>query len=316
MRAAVKCLHLDGDGGLGVLLFRVVKGDVFPARHGDGFSNIVRRLSHIDRAVARHIEECDGLSRGRSAQNARNAVHFLLKQRRGLVLLADERTVELDPLHAAKRLALVAGHFHEHGDAQRFKLLDDLGRVVDHRVFKHQIAALRQDKLVIRLGVFARVKHVTRAHGLLRLLDIPVRLLASTEADAVDRVQLGKAVHRRAGDQINFIERLLQNCHALRHAAGHGRSLRHEQEFLILPDGDALVVVPREGNRKLRGIVKRHGLIKRQSIPRDRRIFAVRTVLRFVPAGAERQHGQQREKRARQASHPFTSALEASNVSV
>ena len=67
---------------------------------------------------------------------------------------------------------------------------------------------------------------------------------------------------------------------------------------------------------KLRGIVKRHGLVKRQSIPRDRRVFAVRTVLRFVPAGAERQHGQQREKRARQASHPFTSALEASNVSV
>ena len=99
---------------------------------------------------------------------------------------------------------------------------------------------------------------------------------------------------------------------------GYLRLLRpaHEQEFLILPDGDALVVVPREGNRKLRGIVKRHGLIKRQSIPRDRRIFAVRTVLRFAPAGAERQHGQQREKRARQASHLFTSALEASNVSV
>ena len=139
--------------------------------------------------------------------------------------------------------------------------------MVDHRVFKHQIAALRQDKLVIGLGVFARVKHVTRAHGRLRLLDVPVRLLAAVEADAADCVQLGKAVHRRAGDQINFIERLLQDLHALRHATGHSRALRHEQELLILPDGDALVVVARIGNGKLRGVVERHGLVKRQLIP-------------------------------------------------
>ena len=125
----------------------------------------------------------------------------------------------------------------------------------------------------------------------------------------------GKTVHRRAGDQIDLVERLLQYGHSLRHAARHICALRHEQEFLILPDGDELIILSRIRNGKLLSVSKRHRFFKRKLPPRKGGLPAALAVLRRS-AGAERQRGQCGKQRAQKAFHPFTSALEASNVSV
>ena len=264
----VEGFHLNIDGGLGVVLRRFVEGDIVAAGDGDALRHIVRGLADIHRTAAGDIEERHGFACGLLLQNIRHAVHLCVEQSLGLVLLVQQRRVQLDPLHPAHGLGLVAGGLHQHGDAQPLQLLQHRRRVIDHGVFHRQITALRQDQLIIRLGVLAGVYQRSAVHGVLGTLDIPVRLLFTAESDAVDGVQLVEVVHGSGGYQIDLVQRLVQNSDAGGCSVRHRRALRYQQVHPVVVDGDALVALSGILYGKLLGIAQGHGTVKDQLIPR------------------------------------------------
>ena len=140
--------------------------------------------------------------------------------------------------------------------------------MVDHGVFHRQIATLGQDQLIIRLGVLAGVYQRSAVHGVLGALDIPVRLLFTAEGDAVDGVQLVEIVHGSGGYQINLVQRLLQNGDTGRYPVRHSCTLRHQQVYPVVVDGDALVAVPGVLHGELLRVAQGHGTVKDQLVPR------------------------------------------------
>ena len=264
----VEGFHLNVDGGLGVVLRRFIEGDIVSACDGDTLRHIVRGLADVYSAAAGDVEKRHSLAGGLLLQYIRHAVHLLIKQRLGLVLLVQQRRVQLDPLHPAHGQGLVAGGLHQHGDAQPLQLLQHRRRVIDHGVFHRQITALRQDQLIIRLRVLAGVYQRSTVHGVLGTLDIPVRLLFTAEGDTVDGVQLVKVVHGSGGYQIDLVQRLVQNSDAGGCSVRHRRALRYQQVHPVVVDGDALVALSGILYGKLLGIAQGHGAVKDQLVPR------------------------------------------------
>ena len=293
----VEGFHLNVDGGLGVVLRRFIEGDIVSACDGDALRHIVRGLADVYSAAAGDVEKRHSLAGGLLLQYVRHAVHLLIKQRLGLVLLVQQRRVQLDPLHPTQGLGLVAGCLHQHGDAQPLQLLQYRRRVIDHGVFHRQITALRQDQLIIRLGVLAGVYQRSAVHGVLGTLDIPVRLLFTAEGDTVDGVQLVEVVHGSGGYQIDLVQRLVQNSDAGGCSVRHRRALRYQQVHPVVVDGDALVALSGILYGKLLGIAQGHGTVKDQLIPRYGGSLSIcfgRGVCRA--AGTEGQHQQQQRQ--------------------
>ena len=264
----VEGFHLNIDGGLSVVLRRFVEGDIVAAGDGDALRHIVRGFADVYSAAAGDVEKRHSLAGGLLLQYVRHAVHLLIKQRLGLVLLVQQRRVQLDPLHPTQGLGLVAGCLHQHRDTQPLQLLQHRRGVVNHGVFHRQIAALRQDQLIIWLGVLAGVYQCSAVHGVLGALDIPVRLLFTAEGDAVDGVQLVKVVHGSGGYQINLVQRLLQNGDTGRYPVRHSCTLRHQQVYPVVVDGDALVAVPGVLHGELLRVAQGHGTVEDQLVPR------------------------------------------------
>ena len=183
-------------------------------------------------------------------------------------------------------------------------MLQHRRRVIDHGVFHRQIATLRQDQLIIRLGVLAGVYQRSAVHGVLGTLDIPVRLLFAAEGDAPDGVQLVEVVHGGGGYQIDLVQRLVQNGDAGGYALRYRRALRYQQVHPVVVDGNALVALSGILYGKLLGIAQGHGTVKDQLIPRYGDSLSIcfgRGVCRA--AATEGQHQQQRQYRGGQPFH-------------
>ncbi len=58
-----------------------------------------------------------------SSSSRGNALHLRVKHLLGLLCSAQQDAVQLDPLHAGQRVALVAGTLHQNRDAELFQLL-------------------------------------------------------------------------------------------------------------------------------------------------------------------------------------------------
>ena len=191
-------------------------------------------------------------------------------------------------------------------------------RVIDHGVFHRQITALRQDQLIIRLGVLAGVYQRSTVHGVLGTLDIPVRLLFTAEGDAVDGVQLVEVVHGSGGYQIDLVQRLVQNSDAGGCSVRHRRALRYQQVHPVVVDGDALVALSGILYGKLLGIAQGHGAVKDQLVPRHGGGLPVCLgggVSRA--AGTEGQDRQRRQQSGEKAPHwAASTAVEESKVRV
>ena len=149
------------------------------------------------------------------------------------------------------------------------QLLDDLRRVVDHRVFNGKVAAALQNRLVVRCGIFSGVAHAAFFHRGLCAFDVPVALLEAAEGNAPDCVQMVKIVHRGGRNEIDVRKRPVQNRDACRHAFRDLGVFRYQQKFLIGSDGDAGIVVSRVADGKLRGVGERKLPVKRQAVPGD-----------------------------------------------
>ena len=317
-RAVVEGFHLDIDGGLCVVLRRLIEGDIVAACDGDAFRHIVRGLADVYSAAAGDVEKRHGLARGLLLQHVRHAVHLCVEQRLGLVLFVQQRCVQLDPLHPAQGLGLVAGCLHQHRDTQPLQLLQHRRRVIDHGVFHRQIAALRQDQLIIRLGVLAGVYQRSAVHGVLGTLDIPVRLLFTAEGDAVDGVQLVEVVHGGGCHQIDLVQRLLQNGDAGGDPLGYRCALRHQQVHPVIVDGDAFVALSGVLHSELLRVAQGHGTVKDQLVPRYGGGLSVcfdGSVSRA--AGAEGQDRQRRQQPGEKTPHwAASTAVEESKVRV
>ena len=317
-RSVVEGFHLNIDGGLGVVLRRLVEGDIVSACDGNALRHIVRGLADVYSAAAGDVEKRHSLAGGLLLQYVRHAVHLLIKQRLGLVLLVQQRRVQLDPLHPAQGLGLVAGCLHQHGDAQPLQLLQHRRGVIDHGVFHRQIAAVGQDQLIIRLGVLAGVYQRSAVHGVLGALNVPVRLLFAAEGDATDGIQLVKVVHGGSGYQIDLIQRLLQNGDAGGDALRYRRALRYQQVHPVVADGNALVAFSGVLHGELLGVAQGHGAVKDQLVPRHGGGLPVcfgGGVSRA--AGAEGQDCQRRQQSGEKTLHwAASTAVEESKVRV
>ena len=104
----VKGLHLDGHCGQGVFLAALVERDILAARHTDGLGDIVAGFADIDCAGRRDVEERDGLARRLLVEHGRERGDEVIIICAGRVLSAEQGGIELQPLHAAQRLRLVA----------------------------------------------------------------------------------------------------------------------------------------------------------------------------------------------------------------
>ena len=314
----VEGFHLNIDGGLSVVLRRFVEGDIVAAGDGDALRHIVRGLADIHRAAAGDVEESHGLARGLLLQHIRHAVHLCVEQRLGLVLLVQQRRVQLDPLHPPHGQGLIAGGLHQYGDTQPLQLLQHRRGVVDHGVFHRQIAALGQNQLIVRLGILAGVGHRAAVHGVLGALDVPVRLLFAAEGDAIDGIQLVKVVHSGSGYQIDLIQRLLQNGDTGGHALRYRRALRYQQVHPVVADGDTLVAFTGVLHGELLGVAQGHGAVKDQLVPRHGGGLPVcfgGGVSRA--AGTEGQDRQRRQQSGEKAPHwAASTAVEESKVRV
>ena len=133
----------------------------------------------------------------------------------GLRLTAQQYTVQLDPFHAAEGVAFVAGTLDQHGHAEPFELLLDLGRVVDHGGFDRKVALLRIEAFIVRGAVFAGVQDIAALHGLPCLGDIPAIRSRAGQADAVQTVHRTEQIHSGGGNQIDAVERLPQDDRAV-----------------------------------------------------------------------------------------------------
>ena len=197
-------------------------------------------------------------------------------------------------------------------------MLQHRRRVIDHGVFHRQIAALGQDQLIIRLGVLAGVYQRSAVHGVLGALDIPVRLLFTAEGDAVDSVQLVEVVHGSGGYQINLVQRLLQNGDTGRYPVRHSCTLRHQQVYPVVVDGDALVAVPGVLHGELLRVAQGHGTVEDQLVPRHGGgLFACFAGGVGRAAGAEGQDHQRRQQPGEKTPHwAASTAVEESKVRV
>ena len=149
------------------------------------------------------------------------------------------------------------------------QLLDDLRRVVDHRIFNGEVAAAFQNRLVVRRGILPGVAHAALFHCGLRAFDVPVALLEAAEGNAPDCAQMVKVVHRGGCDEIDVRKRPVQNGDAFRNMLRGLGVFRYQQKFLIGSDGDAGIVVSRVADGKLRGVGERKLPVKRQAVPGD-----------------------------------------------
>ena len=190
--------------------------------------------------------------------------------------------------------------------------------MIDHGVFHRQIAALGQDQLIIRLGVLAGVYQRSAVHGVLGTLDIPVRLLFTAEGDAVDGVQLVEVVHGSGGYQIDLIQRLVQNSDAGGYPVRHSCTLRHQQVYPVVVDGDALVAVPGVLHGELLRVAQGHGTVEDQLVPRHGGgLFACFAGGVSRAAGAEGQDHQRRQQPGEKTPHwAASTAVEESKVRV
>ena len=82
--------------------------ETYSARHTDGLGDIVAGFADIDCAGRRDVEERDGLARRLLVEHGRERGDEVIIICAGRVLSAEQGGIELQPLHAAQRLRLVA----------------------------------------------------------------------------------------------------------------------------------------------------------------------------------------------------------------
>ena len=215
-----------------------------------------------------------------------NALLCLRKLLLGLLLFAEQQAVKLDPFHPRQRILLVAGAFDQYRDAKPLKLLLDLRRMVDHRIFNGKTAVGGQDRLIIRGAVSPRIGDLSVFHRLARIPEIPPVSLCAGQCYAIQRPDADDRIHHGGRNQIDVFNRLLQNRQILLQPGRQGRVLRYHK-IAFLADGDKAVPARALIDRKLLGIFQRVTARNRQ--PGSGR-------LRLLCSTARQQQGGQHQK--------------------
>ena len=287
MGGGVKALHINVHRGEGVFLaVALVFRHIHAARHADELGEVIAALAHVHRSGVGDVEKRHRFSGVRLVQHRLHRRHFLVKNAGGLFFLAQQRSIQLDPLHAAQRVRFIAGVIHQHRNAQALQLLLNLRIVVDHGGFHCKAALLGQNQLVIRGVVFARVENVPCLHGLLRLRQIPAALFGAGQPDDIQPVQRPEQIHGCSGGQINVLDGLLQNRDFFGHPGRDLCPLLHQKVLPVLRNGDSAQPVSAVLNFKLFGIFKFRCTLRSQFRPA------------FFPAvpGAARQKAEQKHR--------------------
>ena len=205
----VEILQRDVDGGQVVAAVRQVGEDIVAARHLDHFGDIIAALAHSGQIIGGDGEERHGFAGGGFIFQRCNALHGVVKDLLGLVSLAQQHAVQLDPLHPGQGAALVAGALHQHRHPEFFQLFLHFGRVVDHRVFDGQAAVGGKNRLIIGRTVLARVGDLAVFHGGFGCIQIPVIGLRAGKRHRIQPIDTDDGVHGGGGHEVNTLDRLL-----------------------------------------------------------------------------------------------------------
>ena len=125
--------------------------------------------------------------------------------------MAEQCAVHADPLEAAEHVWLVARVVNVDRDTEGVQLFGHLRCTVDHRGFQGEVAALPEQRLIVRLRVFAGEEHRALLHRRTRLIHIPALLPETGETDLADCAEITERCHHRTRRDIGRRERLLQH---------------------------------------------------------------------------------------------------------